>query len=132
MIVFAPAKINMFLEVTGRRKDGYHNIESLMRAVSLYDKLIIKQKPRDVTLKCNIKNLPVDETNLVIKAAILLKNELNIKNGAEIYLEKNIPMGAGLGGGSSERGGGSKGAAQAMEKGNADKKAAGACQAARG
>ena len=102
MIVRAPAKINIFLEVTSRRKDGYHNIESLMRPVSLYDRLVIKPQSKDVTLRCNLKDLPVDDSNIVMKAAILLKNELNIDKGAHIYLEKNIPMGAGLGGGSSD------------------------------
>ena len=102
MKILAPAKINLFLEVTGRRPDGYHNIVSLIRAVTLYDRIVIKPKRRGIALKCSLRNLPVDKTNLAMKAAILLKNELKIDKGADIYLEKNIPVGAGLGGGSSD------------------------------
>jgi 4-diphosphocytidyl-2-C-methyl-D-erythritol kinase len=100
--VLAPAKINIFLEVVGRRKDGYHNLESIMQTVSLYDRLTIKPAPGGITLKCSRKELPVDRSNLVMKAALLLKNELKISSGADIYLEKKIPLGAGLGGGSSD------------------------------
>lgn len=102
MKIQAPAKINIYLEVVNRRKDGYHNIESIMQTVSLFDRITINPAAEKLTLKCNIKDLPVDQSNLALKAAILLKNELKIKNGADIYLEKSIPMGAGLGGGSSD------------------------------
>jgi 4-diphosphocytidyl-2-C-methyl-D-erythritol kinase len=102
MKLLAPAKINLFLEVKNKRKDGYHNLESLMQAVSLYDKLTIKPKRHGITFRCSDKNLPADEKNLAYKAAITLKNKLNVNKGADIYLEKNIPAGAGLGGGSSD------------------------------
>lgn len=102
MKILAPAKLNIFLEVVNRRKDGYHNIESVMQTVSLYDRLTIKPALSGITLRCNRKELPVDKSNLVMKAALLLKNELKISAGADIYLEKNIPLGAGLGGGSSD------------------------------
>jgi 4-diphosphocytidyl-2-C-methyl-D-erythritol kinase len=102
MKILAPAKINLFLEVKNKRKDGYHNIESIMQAVSLYDKLTITPNRGGIILKCSDKNLPTDEKNLAFRAAILLQNKLNISKGADIYLEKNIPIGAGLGGGSSD------------------------------
>jgi len=102
MKILAPAKINLFLEVTGRRKDGYHNIVSLMQTVGLYDRIILKPRKSGITLNCDSKELRNIKTNLAYKAAILLKNELKYTGGADIYLEKHIPIGAGLGGGSSD------------------------------
>jgi 4-diphosphocytidyl-2-C-methyl-D-erythritol kinase len=100
--IIAPAKINIFLEVINRRKDGYHNIESIMQTVSLFDEVTITPAIKNLTLRCDLKELPVDQSNLALKAAILLKNELKIDSGADIYLNKRIPLGAGLGGGSSD------------------------------
>jgi 4-diphosphocytidyl-2-C-methyl-D-erythritol kinase len=102
MKILAPAKVNIFLEVVNRRKDGYHNIESVMQAVSLFDEITITPSAKKLTLKCSLKELPADQSNLALKAAILLKNESKIKSGANIYLNKKIPLGAGLGGGSSD------------------------------
>ena len=102
MKILAPCKINLFLEVKNRRPDGYHNIESIMQAVSLYDELEFKAAKKGVSLRCNIPGLPTDDRNLVIKAATLLKKELKVDLGARITLKKRIPMGAGLGGGSSD------------------------------
>ncbi|MCX5782479.1 MAG: 4-(cytidine 5'-diphospho)-2-C-methyl-D-erythritol kinase [Elusimicrobia bacterium] len=102
MKILAPAKINLFLEVKNKRADGYHNIESIMQSVSLYDELEFKPAEEKISLKCNLKNLPNDERNLVVKAAKLLKKELKTQKGARIHLKKNIPLGAGLGGGSSD------------------------------
>jgi 4-diphosphocytidyl-2-C-methyl-D-erythritol kinase len=73
-----------------------------MQTVSLFDEITIAPAAKNLTLKCSIKELPTDNTNLALKAAILLKNELKIKTGADIFLDKKIPMGAGLGGGSSD------------------------------
>ncbi|MBN1823100.1 MAG: 4-(cytidine 5'-diphospho)-2-C-methyl-D-erythritol kinase [Endomicrobiales bacterium] len=101
MKIYAPAKINLFLEVKNRRPDGYHNIESLMQAVSLYDEITIRPSAK-LEFNCLGRELTSDEKNLAFKAAILLKNELNIEKGARIVLRKRIPLGAGLGGGSSD------------------------------
>lgn len=99
----APAKINLFLEITGKRQDGYHNLESIMQTVSLYDELTAEDSEDDcIILECSDKNLPADETNIVYKAAKALKEHFKIDRGAKIFLKKEIPMGAGLGGGSSD------------------------------
>jgi 4-diphosphocytidyl-2-C-methyl-D-erythritol kinase len=102
MIIYAPAKVNLFLEITGRRPDGYHTLASIMQTVSLYDRLTITPRQSGITLRCNNPSLPVDERNLVVKAALRLQETLGTTAGAAITLEKNIPMGAGLGGGSSD------------------------------
>lgn len=98
----APAKINLFLEILGKRNDGYHEIETVMQEIDLVDNLQFEETQEGVKLKCNDKNIPSDENNLVCKAANLILNECGIKKGVLISLEKNIPVGAGLGGGSSD------------------------------
>lgn len=98
----APAKINLYLEVINRRKDGYHNIVSVMQAVSLFDRLTIEPRPRALSLDCSLPGLPTDGRNLVMRAAQALRKKAGIRAGAAITLEKNIPLGAGLGGGSSD------------------------------
>ncbi|MGR3301602.1 MAG: 4-(cytidine 5'-diphospho)-2-C-methyl-D-erythritol kinase [Candidatus Scalindua sp.] len=98
----APAKINLFLEILGKRDDGYHEIETVMQEIDLVDNLQFEEILEGVRLKCNDKNIPSGENNLVCKAANLILNECGIKKGVLISLEKNIPVGAGLGGGSSD------------------------------
>ncbi|MBS1258615.1 MAG: 4-diphosphocytidyl-2-C-methyl-D-erythritol kinase [Candidatus Scalindua arabica] len=98
----APAKINLFLEILGKRDDGYHEIETVMQEIDLVDNLQFEEIQEGVRLKCNDKNIPSDENNLVCRAANLILNECGIKKGVSISLEKNIPVGAGLGGGSSD------------------------------
>jgi 4-diphosphocytidyl-2-C-methyl-D-erythritol kinase len=99
LILKAPAKINWFLKVSGLRQDGYHEIQSLIQKVSLYDILSFNAS-EDLVLHCN-SQIPVKE-NLVYKAAVILKDKYKVRAGAEIKLEKKIPAGAGLGGGSSD------------------------------
>jgi 4-diphosphocytidyl-2-C-methyl-D-erythritol kinase len=94
----APAKINWFLKVTGKRDDGYHNIISLMQCISLYDDLILEHA--DTIEVVSDSDIPLDD-NLVYKAASLLKKYTSYRKGAKIVLQKDIPLGAGLGGGSS-------------------------------
>ncbi len=93
-----PAKINWFLKVTGKRDDGYHNIISLMQCISLYDDLILEHA--DTLQVVSDLDIPLDD-NLVYKAASLLKKHTSYRKGAKIILQKGIPIGAGLGGGSS-------------------------------
>ena len=104
MIVKAPAKINLFLEIINKRSDGYHNIESVMHTVSLFDILEFSPIREDkIELVCNDTQLSLDvKKNIVYKAAEKFKEQYNIKQGIKIRLTKNIPMGAGLGGGSSD------------------------------
>ncbi len=99
----APAKLNLFLEVLGRRDDGYHDIESLMVAVDLHDTLTFIEGDDDsITLRCDDPTLPTDESNLVIRAAQALKAATGCRRGARIDLRKSIPAQAGLAGGSSD------------------------------
>jgi len=102
--VNAYAKINLFLDVAGKRADGYHDIVSVMQSVDLCDDLMIEALPGEsgVQLFCNDPQLPTDETNLIVKAANALIREFDIPCGFKIKLNKRIPLGAGLAGGSSD------------------------------
>lgn len=94
-----PAKINWFLSVLGKREDGYHEILSLMQSISLYDHLTFEHSDR-IEIKTDA-DIPL-EKNLVYRAAVLLKEKLSVSKGAVITLNKEIPLAAGLGGGSSD------------------------------
>ena len=99
----APAKLNLFLDVKARRPDGYHEIETLMVAVNLYDRLTFADDPSGaVTLACDDPSLPAGAENLVVKAAGRLKAASGCPRGARITLAKQIPAQAGLAGGSSD------------------------------
>ncbi len=102
----APAKINLFLEVTSRRADGYHNIESVMQTVDLFDMLTFTRRERDsrgIILECDDKRVPLDEKNLICRAARLFFEHTGAdETDVTVCLEKRIPMAAGLGGGSSD------------------------------
>ena len=103
----APAKINLFLHVVGRREDGYHELVTRMQKIDLCDKLIIRTVDRaGVKLSCSVKDLPADDNNLAVIAAqrFLEAAGLQSLHGLRIHLEKNIPISAGLGGGSSDAG----------------------------
>jgi len=97
----APAKVNFYLEITGKRPDGYHTLSTVFQTISLGDELTFLPA-RAVSLSCSDPSLPVDGRNLVMRAALLLKGFLKEKRGAEIHLKKIVPMGAGLGGGSAD------------------------------
>ncbi len=98
----APAKINLGLRVLGKRPDGYHNVQSLMVPVSLYDELRLELGSRGVTLSCPNRDLPTDAQNLVYRAAQLVLDQCQRDEGVRIELKKSIPVSAGLGGGSSD------------------------------
>jgi 4-diphosphocytidyl-2-C-methyl-D-erythritol kinase len=103
--VRAPAKINLVLRVLDRRSDGFHAIWSLMQTVELYDDLRIAIHPDSsptVELRCDDSTLPADQTNLVYRAAALVLERTRRRVRIVIDLQKQIPMGAGLGGGSSD------------------------------
>lgn len=97
----APAKINLTLEVVGKRSDGFHAIESLMVPVDLCDTLEFRPSG-ELTLTCDRPDIPTDGRNLVLKAADALRRATGTNYGAEIRLTKRIPHEAGLGGGSSD------------------------------
>lgn len=95
------AKINLTLDVLYKREDGYHELETIFQSIDLYDVLEFKPYKKDIIIKCNHPGLPTDAGNIVYAAANLLKKEYNIDKGIEITIDKNIPVGSGLGGGSS-------------------------------
>lgn len=99
----ALAKINIGLDVTGVREDGYHLVKMIMQTIHLYDLVTItKTEEPTFTMTTNASFLPVDDDNLCIKAAKLLAEEFDLKTGAKIHLNKRIPVAAGLAGGSSD------------------------------
>ncbi len=103
----ACAKINLFLRITGRRADGYHDLDSIFVPVSISDRITIEVRPAptsSITLRCNIQALADPKTNLAARAARAFIEEFGIYANVMIALEKTIPAGAGLGGGSSDAG----------------------------
>ena len=103
VVVAAPAKLNLFLELRGRRADGYHELETLMVAVDLYDTLEVRCRDDSrIELTCDPPGLPTGPGNLVWKAADALRRMAGKEFGADIRLTKRIPHEAGLGGGSSD------------------------------
>ena len=106
--VCARAKINLTLDVTGRRADGYHTVCMVMQSVALHDEVRVtvtqgEKKPRGIILTCNLPYLPVDERNLAWRAADLFYQETGVLLGTcEIHIEKRIPIAAGLAGGSTD------------------------------
>lgn len=101
---YAPAKINLSLEIRGERADGFHEIETLMVPISLADGLTIKPTGREgnIEFSCDDPSLPTGAENLVVRAARLFQEATKVNVGVAIMLEKRIPHGAGLGGGSSD------------------------------
>ena len=97
----APAKLNLFLAITGRRADGFHDLVSVAAPVEFGDVLRV-EPAADFSLGCDEAELPADESNLVLKAARAFRAASGWTGGARFSLEKRIPMGAGLGGGSSD------------------------------
>ena len=99
----ALAKINLGLDVTGQREDGYHEVRMVMQSIHLYDRVEMKKtKSPHIHVETNLYYLPVDENNLVYQAAKLMKDEFKIKEGVRITLRKFIPVAAGMAGGSSD------------------------------
>ena len=99
----AYAKINLGLDVIRKRDDGYHEVKMIMQSINMYDELILKKNNSgSIVLTTNESSIPTDERNLVYKAIMMLKNEFNIEEGIEAYLEKNIPVEAGMAGGSTD------------------------------
>jgi 4-diphosphocytidyl-2-C-methyl-D-erythritol kinase len=104
---FAPAKINLYLRVTGRRADGYHELDSVFVPVSVCDRVRLEIRPAAppaVALRCDSAVLPSDSRNLAVRAALAFMAEFGMNAEVMIHLHKEIPIGAGLGGGSSDAG----------------------------
>lgn len=99
----APAKINLSLDVLHKRDDGYHEMELVMTSIDLADRLTLTLLEENrILIESNNGFLPLDERNIAYRSAMLLKKQFNIRQGVHIYIEKNIPIAAGLGGGSSD------------------------------
>jgi len=99
---FALAKINLYLHILGRRADGYHELETLMALISVHDTIEIDLISQGIEFSCSDPALGDAKDNLATKAARLFLDEFKIETGVRIHLEKKIPVGAGLGGGSSD------------------------------
>ncbi|MFU7517491.1 4-(cytidine 5'-diphospho)-2-C-methyl-D-erythritol kinase [Clostridium sp. HCS.1] len=102
MRIKAYAKINISLDIVGKREDGYHLLEMIMQSIDLYDELNIEKQNKDITIKCNKPYVPTDERNLAYKAAKLFMEKYKINSGVSININKNIPVCAGLAGGSTD------------------------------
>ena len=103
LVLSAAAKVNLTLEVLGRRNDGYHEIVTVMQAVDLSDRLVLEDA-EVLELRTAASDVPTDGTNLALKAAATLRERAGTSRGARITLEKKIPVAAGLGGGSADAG----------------------------
>lgn len=107
MRILAPAKVNLFLRIVGRRADGYHLLDSVMAPVSLYDEIEVTAEVRDmrrshIRVTCDAPAIPADRSNLAHRAAALICQTASLRARIAISLHKQIPAGAGLGGGSSD------------------------------
>jgi len=101
-LFLAPAKINLFLHITGQREDGYHLLQTVFRLLDFYDKIHLKPTQTNAINRVNtIAGVP-EAQDLCVRAATLLQQHTQCPLGVEIFVEKNIPMGGGLGGGSSD------------------------------
>jgi 4-diphosphocytidyl-2-C-methyl-D-erythritol kinase len=96
----SPCKVNLILNILGKRPDGFHELETVMHPVNVFDVLDFARAPGGVHLTCNDPALPTDAGNLVYRAATLFLQKAEIRDGVRIHLEKKIPLAAGLGGGS--------------------------------
>ncbi|MDT8318848.1 MAG: 4-(cytidine 5'-diphospho)-2-C-methyl-D-erythritol kinase [bacterium] len=100
--LLSPAKVNLVLNVEGRRPDGYHDLDMVMAKISIYDEVSLSLKPEGVSLSCDNSDVPSGSENIAWKAASVLIEAKRLETGVHIHIEKNIPMGGGLGGGSAD------------------------------
>jgi 4-diphosphocytidyl-2-C-methyl-D-erythritol kinase len=95
------AKINLGLEVLGPRQDGYHELRTLFQTIDLHDDIVLRARRKGVAVRCDHPDVPLDERNLAVRAALLLQQHAGVRGGVEIAITKRIPVAGGLGGGSS-------------------------------
>jgi 4-diphosphocytidyl-2-C-methyl-D-erythritol kinase len=98
----AHAKVNLALEVLGTRSDGYHELRTLFQTISLHDDVVLRPRASGITVTCDHPQVPLDGTNLAVRAARELQRFAGVKRGVEIRITKRIPVAGGLGGGSSD------------------------------
>ncbi len=101
LVIPSPAKINLFLKVVGRRPDGYHEIITLLSRIGLFDTVVLAFDQPSISVDCSHPRVPEDRSNLAYQAASLFFEALSTHDGVAIYIDKVIPVAAGLGGGSS-------------------------------
>ncbi len=111
----AYAKINLGLDVTGRLPNGYHQVKMIMQTVGICDVLTIEKRESGISLASDSDELPLDENNLIYKAAKLMRDKFKIREGVHIHLQKNIPIAAGMAGGSTDAAAAMRGMAQLFE-----------------
>ena len=102
MKIKAYGKVNISLDVVGKREDGYHLLSMMMQNIDLYDEIEVEKQECGIILECNKSYVPVDNRNLAYKAAEIFKERYDIVDGVKINIEKNIPVSAGLAGGSTD------------------------------
>src|SRR5437667_12770459 len=104
MQVLAPAKINLSLKILGRRSDGFHEIETVITPISLYDEIKVEKRSgkTGIVFRCDVPSVPQGDDNLVVRAAKAFVAKAKIDAAISIELHKKVPHGAGLGGGSSD------------------------------
>nr|WP_297394957.1 4-(cytidine 5'-diphospho)-2-C-methyl-D-erythritol kinase [uncultured Peptostreptococcus sp.] len=97
----AMGKINLSIDIKGILDDGYHDVEMVMQSVNLSDKLLIRKSEEGFSMKCSNADVPVGKKNIIYKTWMIMKNKYKIDGGIEVFLEKNIPIAAGMAGGSA-------------------------------
>lgn len=102
MKIKAYSKINLTLDIIGKKENGYHLLKTIMQSLELADELDVELTEKDITVQSNLKYLPSDKNNISYKAADAFFKHFNLNCGAKIYIEKNIPVAAGMAGGSSD------------------------------
>ncbi len=103
IVEYARAKINLTLDVTDRLENGYHEVDMIMHQIDLHDIVTIsRNKLGKIRLQNSVRYLPTDMTNIAFKAAMIIRERYEISEGVDIYIEKNIPVSAGLAGGSTD------------------------------
>ncbi len=102
LTLLAPAKINLCLRVLSKRPDGYHEVEMIMQAVGLFDRITVRLTPGGITARCGARGVPEGESNIAWRAAKAVVDRAGGNRGVSIEIGKNIPVAAGLGGGSSD------------------------------
>lgn len=120
----AYGKINLSLDVRGRRENGYHDVSMVMQTVDIYDIISLNklENEDEIKLTANVDNIPLDETNIVYKAVKLVKEEYGINEGVLAHIEKHLPIAAGMGGGSSDCAAALRGMNRLFELGLSDEK----------
>jgi len=103
--VLCPAKVNLYLEVKGKRPDGYHELDTLMQTVSIYDRLVLEPSDGGTEIRCSDPGIPCGPENTVWRAADEMRLATGCRAGVRVFIEKRIPAGGGLGGGSSDAAG---------------------------